>query len=110
MHRVFYYGKVSFDLYNSSTSYTADYNPTTLAISDTLLTSPRWINMCTSCRIVAPTWSCVDAQIAHFDRSCTGWCKFRCKVSDIFFYGACSGGEYLGAAALCSTTNNAIIQ
>ncbi|KIC91286.1 hypothetical protein HY58_09860 [Flavihumibacter sp. ZG627] len=105
----YYSGEISFDLFEGNTSYTAIFNPGSETITDTLIGGPRWVNNCSTCRMVVPTWECIEAQISYFEQRCTGWCKFRCKVSDTFLFGSCTGGAYLGAAVLCARTKNAIV-
>lgn len=102
----YYYGTVQADLYNTTASYTAQFNSSFQLVSDTIVTGPRWINnySCSTCRWVWPSSSCIEGAREYFFATCN--CKTLCAISDRFGYGSCTLGTYMGAAAFCATHGN----
>jgi hypothetical protein len=49
-----YFGQINADLYNTTTSYTAQINSSFQVTSDSIIAGPRWINnySCNTCRLV----------------------------------------------------------
>jgi len=102
----YYYGTVQMDLYNTTTSYTAQFNSSCQLVSDTVVTGPRWINnyTCSLCKWVWPSGRCIEDARAYFFATCN--CRTLCAISDGVSYLSCTGGTYLGAAAFCATHGN----
>jgi len=104
----YYYGEIGMDVYNSTISYSAQFSSSSELISDTLVSGPRWITnfSCSTCKLVKPTGTCIDAVMDKFWDRCHGGCRFWCRFSDTFAFGTCTGGQYLGAAYWCASNNN----
>lgn len=102
------YGTVGIDLYNSTVSYTVQSDSTCEIVSDTLVSGPQWINnySCQGCRTVWPTGTCIDNVMDEFWNRCHGFCRFWCRLNDALILGACTGGQYIGAAVWCALHNN----
>jgi hypothetical protein len=104
--RGYYYGTVQADLYNTTASYTAQFNSSGQLVSDTVVTGPRWINnySCSTCRWVWPSLRCIEDARSYFFATCN--CKTLCAASDHYAYFSCTAGTFLGAAAFCATHGN----
>jgi hypothetical protein len=104
--RGYYYGTIQIDLYNTTTSYTAQFSTGGQLVSDTVVAGPRWINnySCTTCKWVWPSASCIEGAREYFFATCN--CRTLCAISDRAAFLSCTGGTYLGAAAFCATHSN----
>lgn len=105
--RGYYYGTIQADLYNTTASYTAQFNSNFEMVSDTVVLGPRWISnySCSTCKWVWPSLSCIDAARDYFFATCN--CKSLCALSDRYGYGSCTLGTFMGAAVFCARHNNA---
>ena len=104
--RGYYYGTIQADLYNTTTSYTAQINSTFVVTTDTIVLGPRWISnySCSTCRWVWPTLKCIEGARDYFFATCN--CKSLCALSDRAGFGSCTLGTFMGAAVFCARHNN----
>lgn len=104
--RGYYYGTIQADLYNTTASYTAQFDSNYKYVSDTVVVGPRWINnySCSTCKLVWPTLTCIRDARTYFFATCD--CRDLCALSDKYGYGSCTLGTFLGAAAFCAAHNN----
>ncbi|HET9825305.1 MAG TPA: hypothetical protein VFP87_08225 [Chitinophagaceae bacterium] len=104
--RGYLYGTVQADLYNTTASYTAQFDSNLELVSDTVVAGPRFINnfSCNTCKLVWPTRTCIRDAKAYFFATCD--CRELCAASDRYGYYSCSLGTFFGAAAFCAAHNN----
>ena len=105
--RGYYYGTVQADLYNTTASYTAQFNSNFELVSNAVVAGPQWIsnNSCTTCRwVVWPSAKCIGDAISYFFSTCN--CKVLCAVSNYASTLSCTLGTFIGAAAFCARHNN----
>ena len=104
--RGYYYGTIQVDLYNTTASYTAQFDASGQLMADTVVTGPRWISnyTCSTCRWVWPSLSCIDEARKYFFNTCH--CQVLCVISDVAYRLTCTAGTFMGAAAFCATHNN----
>ena len=104
--RGYYYGTVQADLYNTTASYTAQFNSNFELVADAVVPGPRWISnySCSTCRWVWPSSKCIGDAISYFFATCN--CKFLCAVSNYASTLSCTLGTFIGAAAFCARNGN----
>lgn len=102
----YYYGTAQADLYNTTASYTAQFNSTFELVTDTVVAGPRWINnySCSTCKWVWPSAKCIAGAITYFFDTCN--CKVLCAVSNYASTLSCTLGTFMGAAVFCAKHNN----
>jgi hypothetical protein len=105
--RGYYYGTAQADLYNTTASYTAQFNSSFELVTDAVVAGPRWISnySCTTCKwFVWPSAKCIGDAISYFFSTCN--CKVLCAVSNYASTLSCTLGTFMGAAAFCARHNN----
>jgi hypothetical protein len=104
--RGYYYGTLQADLYNTTASYTAQFNSSGQLVSDTIVTGPRWISnySCNTCKWAWPSLSCIADARDYFFSTCN--CRVLCAAGDLIHPLSCTLGTFVGAAAYCATHNN----
>ena len=102
----YYYGTVQADLYNTTASYTAQFNSSFELVSGAVVVGPRWISnySCTTCRWVWPSSKCIGDALSYFFNTCN--CKVLCAASNYASALSCTLGTFMGAAAFCATHGN----
>jgi hypothetical protein len=104
--RGYYYGTAQADLYNTTASYTAQFNSNFELVADSVVAGPQWINnySCSTCKWVWPSSKCIADAISYFFSTCN--CKVLCAVSNYASTLSCTLGTFIGAAAFCAKNGN----